>query len=387
MRTTCASSLMEITEEIKALFKKCREYLGAPIVEVELTDEQLCSLLSIALDDYLEVVRNWVIEQQWSQLYGRNMTTTDITFALSMRGLDDTKNWSDWFSKQVGLQQRGGYELKKDFFKIECGKQDYIIPAGREINRVLWMNPPTTQAAMYANWGGIMGVGLGMGGYGYAAGVPGAYAGMGGFYFGQAMDIAYLATDLQYKTRMFNGDMTYKVTAGPDGTHIVHLFGNPRRFSFYMASPGSNLIHLPDCEVWYTYYDTTGDADADKCRKLNPDVILSPDQVPLNSETPYEYLNSPTKTIVRKLFFAKAMRTLAFVRGKFSGVVSIPEATVTMDYNMLLSQSENEYKETMEELRERLSRLHPANLMKLQAEMTDNMMKILAGTPLKAIVR
>jgi hypothetical protein len=63
---------------------------------------------------------------------------------------DMAKDYSYYFSKEVGLQQRGPWELKKDFIEIEPGKQVYIIPAGREINSVMWMNPPTTQASLFA---------------------------------------------------------------------------------------------------------------------------------------------------------------------------------------------------------------------------------------------
>ena len=49
---------------------------------------------------------------------------------------------------------------------------------------------------------------------------------------------------------------------------------------------------LVGCTVWYTYYDTVSAEDADECRRLNPDVILTPDQVPLN-KIDYTYLNEP----------------------------------------------------------------------------------------------
>ena len=45
---------MKITDEIKSLFRKCRSWLGAPLMEVELTDEQLCDALELAVEDYAE---------------------------------------------------------------------------------------------------------------------------------------------------------------------------------------------------------------------------------------------------------------------------------------------------------------------------------------------
>ena len=376
---------MVVTKEIESLFKKCLTALGAPILEVELTQDMLCDLLAMAIEDYAEVTQNWIIEQQWANLYGKNLSNLDLAFALSVRTLDMSKEFSYWFSKEVGLQQRGPWELKKDFIKIECGKQDYLVPAGREINRVMWCQPPVTQAAIYAQAGGMLGMDFGLAGYGGVGGWGNAYGGFGSFYFSQAMDIAYMATDLQYKSRLINSDMWYTVTAGPEGTHIIHLYGNPRRFSFggWIGLP-VGIMSLAGCTVWYTYYDVTPD-NVDECRRVNPEVILSPDQIPLET-IEYDLLNQPTKTIVRKLFIALAKRALSNVRGKYSGRVSIGEAEAQLDYAMLSAQADKEYEDTMKELRERLSRMTPYKVMEQQAQLTDNMAKVMSGIPLKMTV-
>lgn len=371
--------MTKITSEIESLFLKIRNALGAPLVEVELTDEQLCSLLDLSIEDYAERVQNWLIENQWATLYGKNVSNIDMAYALSVRTLDMSKDFSYWFSKEAGLQQRGPWELKKDFFKIEEGKQSYLIPAGREINSVMWCNPSTSQAALYANYGGLDTLGF-AGGYGQAGG--GSYGPIGGFYIAQSMDIAYMATDLAYKNRLLRGDLTYKVTAGPEGTHIVHLYSTPgSKLTFGNKLTMNGSLSLIGCEVWYTYYDTTG-KDADECRRANDSVILTPDQVPLD-KIDYAFLNGPTKTIVRKLFLAKAKQTLALVRGKYSGKVSIMDAEANLDYTMLASQGEKEYDAAIEELNKRLERMTPWSQMKLQAEMMDSMAKILAGKPMK----
>jgi hypothetical protein len=374
---------MKITEEIAELFDKCRKSLGAPVVEVELTDEQLCTDFGLAKDDYTEKVQNWIIEQNWASLYGKNLSNTDLAFALSVRTFDMSKDYSYWFSRDAGVQQRGPWELKKDFFTVEEGKQNYLIPAGREINNVLYCNPSTSQAALYANYGGLDTLGF-AGGYGMAGG--GSYGPMGGYYIAQSCDIAYMATDLAYKNRLLRGDLTYKVTAGPDGTHIIHLYSVPgSKLSFFSINNPTGSLSLVGSEVWYTYYDVSGTDDIDECRRQNSNLILSPDQIPLQ-DLDYSLMNGPTKTIIRKLFFAKAKQTLAFIRGKFSGVISIPEATVTMDYQILLSEGKEEYENAIKSLDERLERMSPYNVMKNQAELTDSMGKIIGQKPMKMIV-
>ena len=370
--------MTKITEEVQELFRKCHSALGAPLMEVELTYDQLCDLLEMSVEDYAEKVQNWVIENNWATLYGKDLSNIDLAYALSVRTLDLSRDFSFWFSKDAGLQQRGPWELKKDFFKIEPGKQNYLIPAGREINNVMWCNPATSQAALYANYGGLDVLGF-AGGYGQAGG--GSYGPIGGFYIAQSMDIAFMAADLQYKNRLLRGDLTFKVTAGPDGTHIVHLYSTPgSKLTFGSTFTPNGGMSLVGCEVWYTYYDTNGDGD--ECRRENPNTILSPDQIPL-SKMEYNLFNEPTKTIVRKIFISKAKNALAMVRGKYSGKVSIMDAEAQMDYTMLINQSEKEYQDVMDELTKRLERMSPWEIMKKSAELVDNTSKVLGAKPLK----
>lgn len=373
---------MKISTEIESLFKKVKTACGAPIRQVELTDDMLCDLLEICVEDYAEKVQSWLVETQWATLYGKNVSNIDMSYALSVRTLDFSKAYSYWFSKEVGLQQRGPWELKKDYITIEPGKQNYLIPAGREINRVMYVNPPTSQAALFANYGGFD---IGYGG-GYAQLGGGAYGPVGGFYTAPAADVAYLATDLTYKNRLLRSDLTYKVTAGPDGTRILHLYSTPgSKLSFgYMGGVGGGL-GLVGCQVWYTYYDVEDAESANKCRLENSDVLITPDQVPLN-KMDYSLLNEPTKVIIRQLLTAKAKETLGLVRGKFNGKVSIPKAELTLDYQMLLNQGKEEWAKTMDSLEKRLERMNPASILKTQAEIVQSNMEILKAKPLGIMI-
>ena len=141
------------------------------------------------------------------------------------------------------------------------------------------------------------------------------------------------------------------------------------------------VLGLIGCEVWYTYYDAATAEDAEACREANPDVLVYPDQVPLASMS-FSLLNSPTKTIVRQLFVGKAKETLGIVRGTFSGKVMIPQAELSMDYNMLITQGQKEYDKAMEALEKRLERMMPWNYLENQKKMIQNNMDLQKGTPL-----
>lgn len=379
-----------LDKTLQKLFKQVRTALGGSVRVTELKDDDLCELLEIAIGDYAEHVQNFIIENNWATLFGKkvgfDMTNNEIAYAMSMRTLDLSKDYSQWFSKQVGMQQNGKWELKKDFIKIEKGKQVYVVPAGREINKVMWVAPPTTDPALFANYGGF-GVTYGSGvmgqmglGAATAFGATGSAYGMGaGIWALPAYDVALMATDMSFKQQLLRSDLVYKVTAGPNGTHLIHLMSTPgSRLTF--GAGGINTYPLYDCYLWYTYYDTTN-GDSDECRKNNQDVILSPDQVPLD-EMKYDYFNAPTKAIIRKLLIAHAAITLAMIRGKFSGELGMLNNKLTMDYNMLLNYGNGLLEKTLGELKERLARMTPYEVMKKQAELVNDMKTAQKGTPL-----
>ena len=228
---------MALDKETQELFEDVRVKLGIGIRKVELTDDTMCRLLKYAVGDYAQYVQSFVIENNWATLYGKNLTNTDIAFALSVRTLDMAKDYSYYFSKEVGLQNGGPWELKKDFIKLEKGKQVYVIPAGRTINKVLWITPPTTDQALFANYGGF-GVSFGGGVVGQMGlGAATAFGGISGYGMGAglwalpAYDVSLMAADLKTKNQLFRSDLVYKVTAGPNGTHLIHLMKK------YMRSP------------------------------------------------------------------------------------------------------------------------------------------------------
>ena len=381
---------MALDKEKEKLFRIVRRKLGADVRKVELTDDMLCDLLELAIGDYSQVVQNFIIESNWAALFGKKvgleMSNQELAFAISMRSLDLTKDYASWFSKQVGLQAYGKWELKKDFIKIECGKQVYYVPPGREINKVMWVAPPTTDPALFANYGGF-GLSFGGGVTGQMSlGAATVFGGMGnaygmgvGLWALPAYDVALMATDLSYKQQLLRSDLVYKITATSDGGHLIHLMSTPgSKLTFGMG--GINMYPLHGCFLWYTYYDSTG-ADSDECRKNNTDVILSPDQVPLD-EMDYAFFNAPTKALIRQLLIAHAAETLAFIRGKFSGNLNIINNSLTMDYNMYLTMAQREREGALNELKERLQRMTPYEVMKKQAEMVQSMKEIQKGVPL-----
>jgi len=361
------------SDEKEKLFRQFRHSVGAPIRQIELIDEQLCTLLEIAIEDYAQYVQEWLIEHQWQSLLGKSMDTVDMAFALSVRSFDYVTQYTYAYSKQVGLQTNGPWELKKDYVELEAGRQVYQIPANREVNEVLWITPPATSQALLANYGGIdYGFGGGFAQTGGGVGTGGGANQRSGYYIAPAFDILLTAADMNLKNRIVRSELVYKITAGPNGTKLLHLLSTPgSKISFGQGIGGvGSSINMTGCQVWYHYYETNPE-NVDACKNDNPDIIKLPNQVPL-SRLDYADFNEPTKTLVRQLFIAEAKRALGRTRGKFGGVVGPPEAERTMDYETLISEGNEEKKAVLERLDTRLLRLSTTSQLERSAkEATD----------------
>lgn len=368
------------------LYRQVRVECGAPVRQVELTDETLCTLLEICIEDYAQILQDWLIENQWPSLLGQQLDKIDIAFALTTRSLDFMSQYTYAYSKQVGLQARGPWELKKDYITIVPGQQVYEIPADREINEVLWITPNPTNQALMAHYGGFdygFGGGFAQLGTGGAAGT-GGYGQYGGYYIAPAFDVLLTASDMNLKNRLLRSELVYKITAGPNGTRLLHLLSTPgSKLSFGHGMnnggiAGGGGISLAGCQVWYHYYDTNNAAE---CREANKDIVKLPNEVPL-SMLEYEDLNEPSKVLVRQLLVAKAKMTLGKIRGKYSGALNIPDSNLTMDYQMLLNEGTTEWKETIEKINQRLERMSSASMVERQALESENLNKHLKYRPL-----
>jgi len=356
--------------------------LGAGIVPIEIAPKAWCTFLEFAVEEYVTQIQMWLIDNQWSTLNGKSLSKNDICFSLTQRSFDYELQFSYAYSKQVGHQTRGSYELKKDYFHIEAGKQIYEVPAGREINAVLWVTPSDIDHATFSALGygsyGVGGNGLNNGA-GLAAGGSGMNLNNGAYYIAPAYDIVLRAQDIGLKNRILQSDLTYKVTAGANGTHLIHLFSTPD--SGFRNNIGIRK-QLYGCKVWYHYYDTEDmdAADKNKCLEECQDIIKYPSDVPL-PETDYCDLNKASKTWVRKFLTAYAKEALGRARGKFKGTLPFPEADAQMDYESLLAEGKEEKDQLIQELKGWLENLRSDKQLERRANEAENINIILGKNP------
>jgi hypothetical protein len=228
--------------ERSKLYTRIRHLLGAPLRSVELEDEQMDTLLEFSIDDYSQYIQDWLIESQWSNLWGLNVETQSLAKAFISKSLDYETRYTYAYSKIVGLQAGGDYVLKKDYIQLVGNQQIYEIPACRELNELLWFSPAELNNTLIDPWtfGGIAGGGLGG---------PGGFTQMGnmaGSYFMMpAFDMLLRMQEINIQRRIIQGDLTYRVTALPEGKKAIHLMNTPGgKFDFGNGT-------LMKGRVWY----------------------------------------------------------------------------------------------------------------------------------------
>jgi len=351
--------------ERSKLYKRIRNLLGAPLRGVELDDEMMDSLLELSIEDYEQHIQDWLIESQWTSVYGLNLDEQSVTRALTVRDMKWEDSYTYAYSKIVGLQAGGDWVLKKDYIDLVPNQQIYEIPAGRELNELLWFARPELDAAYFdpfmGGFGGFGGIGLG-GGAGFSQ-----MGTTGNYFITPAFDILLRMADIQMKRRIITGDLTYRVTALPEGKKAIHLMNVPGgKFDF-------GNITRNQYRVWYWYYDTY---DREDCLEANPDVVRLPSDIPLE-KLRWDKINAPAKTWVRRWFTAYCKETLARVRGKFSGNLKTPDSELTLEYQSLQTEAKDEKTMLWEELKARLERLRPEKMMEQKALQAENLNKLL----------
>jgi hypothetical protein len=350
------------------LYKKVRHLLGAPLRSVELEDEQMDTLLEFSIDDYSEQIQSWLVESQWTSLNNLNLDTQSLSRAFLTKSLDYETRYTYAYSKIVGLQAGGDWVLKRDYVELKTNQQVYEVPANREINEVLWYSPAELNNAMFDPWSfGALGAGGGLGGAGGLAQMGNAG---GSFLMMPAFDMLLRMQEINIQRRIITGDLTYKITALPEGKKALHLMQTPGgKFDFGNSS-------LMRGKVWYCYYDA-GPEDRDKCLKDNPDIIKLPSDVPFDKMS-WTDLNNPAQVWVRRWFVASCKETLSKVRGKYSGNLKTPDSELTMDYQSLATEGKDEKTKLIDELtgaEGKLTRLKPEKVMEREALLAENLNK------------
>lgn len=369
-------------EETALLYDRIRKKLGAPVVQVELTDSQIEVCFCQAIEEYSSYINNWAMENRLVEMLGLP-TEIDFTLKYVSNSLYFEKSFAQSFSEQLGIGQ-GDREVKKDLIYLTSGTQDYFIPANREVNEVLWFTPS------FVNLFGLDPF----------ANTNIAYSEFGASYAGYTLyhvmpvfDTLLTAQAAELRNRVRGAEYSYIIRPGSNGTKRLSLFPVPYgNSSGSTGGAGIGSSTTTPGTVWYWYYDSVGSSGNPlySGNTQNPTfsgsvgngLVSGPSDAQLNYLS-YGQMNSVARTWVKKYAEALAKELLARnIRGKFNGTLPIPDAELTLNSDSLTSDARADKELLMTQLKEQLDKLNFKTMMENKAAIQDSLNKILSYGPL-----
>lgn len=356
-------ALITVAEKNK-LYLKIKHELGYPMRPFEVPDENLDSYLEMVVEDYSSLVNSWFIQQQWIGLEGLNKESSDFLAAFTTKPNTYMESFTYAYSKQVGLGTNApaayGWELKRDFITTLEHTQHYIIPAGREVNEVLWETPPQIDGglvdpfALNAWSAGMMGM---------------SYLGRPALYVQPTFSTLLSAQDRRMKQRVLQSILTYRITGLQTGEKMLHLYPVPNDRHEIASSWGK---HYAGRKVWYWYYDTNSgeNGDRDKCLEENDDIVKLPSDAP-TKVLQWSKLNDVAHQQIRNFLIAKVKMVIGGIRGFYTGELGVADKQLTMDYRHLLDEGTTLKDNTEKLILEQLDKMSQVNLTKERAEIAE----------------
>ena len=344
------------------LFLKVKHELGHPLRPFELTDEMMISYLEMVIEDYSAFLNVWLIQQQWVVLDGMDKETGDFLNAFTIKSNQYMESFTYAYSRQVGLGTNApaakGWELKRDYIICSAHTQHYLIPAGREINEVLWETPPEIDSGLVDPFA-MNAWSPGMVGW--------SYLGRPAMYVQPTFSTLLAAQDRRMKQRVLQSILTYRITGLATGEKILHLYPVPGDRQEITGTWGK---HYEGRKVWYWYYDTIN-TGRDKCLEENSDVIKLPSDPPTKILEWYK-MNDVARQQIRNLLIAKVKMVIGGIRGFYTGELGVAEKQLTMDYRHLLDEGQKLKEDTEKLLLDQLAFLSLENMTKIRAEIAEN---------------
>ena len=350
------------TVDKNKLFLHVKHELGFPLRPFEIEDEQMDSYLEMVVEDYSSLVNSWLIQQQWIGLEGMNKETGDFLSAFTLKSNHYMESFTYAYSRQVGQGTNApvadGWELKRDFIITSGHTQHYLIPAGREINEVLWETPPEID----------MGLADPFAMNAWAPGMVGwSYLGRPAMYVQPTFSTLLSAQDRRMKQRVLQSILTYRITGLASGEKILHLYPVPGDRHEIAGTWG---VHYAGRKVWYWYYDTLG-IGRDKCLEENNDVIKLPSDPP-TKVLEWTKMNDVAHQQIRNLLIAKVKMVIGGIRGFYTGELGVTDKQLTMDYRHLLDEGQKLKDETIEALMAQLDYMTQENMVQVRADIAAN---------------
>ena len=386
--------LTGMTQEQKtALFDRIRYKLGAGVMQVELLDVHIETCICEAIEEYSTYINNWVLANRLGEMLGLP-SEIDFTLKYVSNSLYFEKSFSKSIAEQAGLGTNGTRELKTASIILSSGTQNYIIPAEREINDILWYTPA------FINLFGLdpfANTNIAFSEFGAS------FAGHTLYHVMPVFDTIMTAQAAKLRNRVRGNEYSHIIRPGANGTKVLTLYPIP---NVNNGAAGVNAGGIgggagTPGTVFYCYYDRVGnygnpDYSGNTANPLwtgytetqveqgyqGNGLVSTPADAKLNYIS-FAQLNSVAQTWVKKYAQALAKEVLGIgIRGKFNGMLPIPDAEMTLNKDDLISTAREDKKELKEELKVQLEELSYNKIMENRALVQENINKALTFGPM-----
>ncbi len=378
-----AGCLTGMTSYEKAqIFNRIRRKLGAPVMGVELIDEQIEECICEAIEEYSSFINNWSMENQLAEMLGLP-SSNDFTLKYVTNSLYFEKSLTNTASEMIGGGVSTTRELLTNSIPLTSGTQNYNIPDTHEIQDVLWYTPN------FVNQFGFDGSNFAYTEFGAS------FAGYNLYAVLPVFDTVLTSSAAKQRNKVRGYEYSYAVFKGPTGLRTIRLYPVPQNSA---ASGGTNNYGIGGYygtpgTVFYRYFLRPEGYVAG-----NPELGL--DSIGLTGQTQgnglvsgpanaplyylnYDMLNDVAKTWVKKYAQALAKELLGLgIRGKFSGEIPIPDGTITLNSADLITNGRADQDRYLEQLKTTLEALNLQKLLENRASMQESLNKSLQSIPL-----
>ena len=374
--------------DVSRLYRRIRRKLGEPVMGVELRDEQLEECVCEAIEEYSAFINNWALENKMSQMLGLP-SNIDFTLKFVSNNFGFERTYARAYGEIVGTSSTSLRELKLTSITLTAGTQHYFIPAGREVNEVLWYTPsfinlfgldPFSNANIaFTEFGA-------------------SFAGNSLYSVMPIYDTMMTAQAATVRNKVRGSEYSYRLIGGPNGTKRLSVYPVPR----VPAAAGTtvNPMYSNPGTLFYYYYDDasvggnmglsgyssnpgfTGTTDAFGNVSQGNGLVSGPSDAKLYNLT-YDELNDPAKRWVKRFAQANAKELLGLgVRGKFSGVLPIPGGEVTLNAESLITNGRADMDALREEIKATLEKLNYKAILENNAAIQESINKTFMYSPL-----
>ena len=395
MSTFCAEGCltgMTVTEKHR-IFNRIRRKLGAPVMGVELLDEQIEECICEAIEEYSGYINDWVLRNKLGEMLGLP-SEVDFTLKYVSNSLYFENSFATQIGEQIGLGANGTTEVKTASITLTAGTQDYTIPEGREVLDILWYTPS------FINLFGLdpfANSNIAFSEFGAS------FAGHTLYHVMPVFDTILTAQAAELRNRVRGSEYHYMIRPGANGTKTLKLFPVPRAGT---VSGGNANVGIgggagTPGTVFYTYRDRvgfygnpnfsgytanpgfTGTTNADGSIQQGNGLVSGPGDAQLHYIN-WNQLNSVAQTWVKKYAQALAKELLGIgIRGKFNGQLPIPGAELTLNKDDLILTGREDQQKLLDKLEKDLEELSYDRIMEKRVSVQESVNKTLSFVPMK----